>query len=72
MNNICKYFLLVLFSCFNISNGIQYDIKTIATIMDAYEKQLDSIKFKYSYESYLVDKQGNRELLKGTFAQKIS
>ena len=40
--------------------------------MDAYEKQLDSIKLKYSYETFVIDKEGNREFVKGIFAQKKS
>ena len=38
--------------------------------MDAYEKQIDSIKLKYSYETYVIDKKGNRDFAKGSFAQK--
>lgn len=37
--------------------------------MDAYEKQMDSIKIRYSYESPVNDKEGNRYFIKGTFAQ---
>jgi hypothetical protein len=64
--------VLVIFSRFGISYGAEYDIKTITTMMDAYEKQLDSIKLKYSYESFPIDEEGNREFVKGTFAQKKS
>ena len=54
-----------------LSNGAEYDIKTITTIMDAYEKQIDSIKLKYSYESF-ADKKGDQYFMKGSFAQNKS
>jgi len=72
MDKISKLIALVIFSCFLISYGAEYDIKTITTIMDAYEKQIDSIKLKYSYETYVIDKKGNRDFAKGSFAQKKS
>ena len=79
MDKMSKLIALVIFSCFGISYGADYDIKTITTIMDAYEKQMDSIKLKYSYESFIsVDKEGKpnkegiREFAKGSFAQKKS
>jgi hypothetical protein len=72
MDKISKLTALVIFSCLRISNGAEYDIKTITTIMDACEKQIDSIKLKYRYESPVNDKEGNREFVKGTFAQKKS
>ena len=40
--------------------------------MDAYEKQMDSIKLKYSCETFVIDKEGNRVFVKGSFAQKKS
>ena len=67
-----KLIALVIFSCFGISYGAEYDIKTITTIMDAYEKQIDSIKLKYSYEAFVTYKKENRAFVKGTFAQKKS
>lgn len=77
MGKMSKLIALVIFSCFGISYGAEYDIKTITTIMDAYEKQIDSIKLKYSCESFIIvdkegkpNKEGNREFVKGTFAQK--
>jgi hypothetical protein len=72
MSKMSKLIALVILSCFGISYGAEYDIKTITTIMDAYEEQLDSIKLKYSYETFVIDKKGNREFVKGTFAQKKS
>jgi len=42
MDKMSKLIALVIFSCFGISYGAEYDIKTITTIMDAYEKQIDS------------------------------
>jgi hypothetical protein len=72
MGKMSKLIALIVFSCFVISYGAEYDIKTITTIMDAYEKQLDSIKLKYSYETFAIDKEGNRDFVKGTFAQKVS
>jgi len=79
MDKMIKLIALVIFLCFGISYGAEYDIKTITTIMDAYEKQMDSIKLKYSYESFAFidkegnhNKEGNRDLVKGTFAQKKS
>lgn len=60
---------LIIISCTVILYGAEYDIKTITAKMDAYEKQMDSIKLKYSYESPINDKEGNREFIKGTFAQ---
>jgi len=71
MGKMSKLIALVIFSCFGISYGAEYDIKTITTIMDAYEKQIDSIKLKYTY-TYPLDEQGNLEFVKGTFAQKKS
>jgi len=71
MDKICKLTALVIFSCLGISYGTEYDIKTITTIMDSYEKQVDSIKLKYSYETF-ADSEGNREFVKGSFAQKES
>jgi len=71
MGKMSKLMALVIFSCFGISYGAEYDIKTITTIMDAYEKQLDSIKLKYTC-TYPLDEQGNLEFVKGTFAQKES
>lgn len=72
MGKISKLIALVLLSCLRISYGAEYDIKTITTIMDAYEKHMDSIKIKYSYEAPVNDKEGNRDFVKGTFAQKKS
>ena len=72
MGKMSKWIALVIFSCFGISYAAEYDIKTIATMMDAYEKQIDSIKLKYSYETSVIDKEGNRQFVKGTFAQKKS
>jgi hypothetical protein len=72
MGKMSKLIALVIFSCFGISYGAGYDIKTITTIIDAYEKQMDSIKLKYSYETFAIDKEGNREFVKGSFAQKKS
>jgi len=71
MGKMSKLIALVIFSCFGISYGAEYDIKTIITIMDAYEKQIDSIKLKYT-STYPLDEQGNLEFVKGTFAQKKS
>jgi hypothetical protein len=71
MGKMSKLIALVIFSCFGVSYGAEYDIKMITIIMDAYEKQIDSIKLKYSYERFL-DKEGNREFVRGTFAQKLS
>jgi len=71
MSKTSKLIALVIFSCFGISYGAEYDIKTITTIMDAYEKQVDSIKLKYTC-TYPLDEQGNLEFVKGTFAQKKS
>lgn len=39
--------------------------------MDAYEKQIDSIKLKYT-STYPLDEQGNLDFVKGYFAQKKS
>ena len=79
MGKMNKLIALVIFSCFGISYGAEYDIKTITTIMDAYETQIDSIKLKYSYESFIIldkegkpNKEGTREFVKGSFAQKKS
>ncbi len=72
MNKLSKLIALVIFSCLGISYGAEYDIKTITTIIDAYEKQVDSIQLKYSFATSIVDKEGNREFVKGTFAQKKS
>ena len=71
MSKMSKLIGLIIFSCLGISYGAEYDIKTITAIMDAYEKQLDSIKLKYTY-TYPLDEQGNRDFTKGTFAQKQS
>ncbi|MBC8481452.1 MAG: hypothetical protein H8D47_02150 [Planctomycetes bacterium] len=79
MGKISKSIALIIFFCFGISHGAEYDIKTITTIMDAYEKQVDSIKLKYSYESFISidkegkpNKEGNRNFTKGIFAKKNS
>jgi len=73
MGKMNKLIALVIFSCFGISYGAEYDIKTITTIMDAYEKQIDSIKLEYTYTyPHPHDEQGNRSFTKGTFAQKKS
>lgn len=72
MGKMNKLMALVIFSCFGISYGAQHDIKTITTIMDAYEKQVDSIKLKYSFATSVIDKEGNQDLVKGTFATKKS
>lgn len=71
MDKTIKLIALVIFSCLGISYGADYDLKTITTIMDAYEKQLDSIKLKYTC-TFPLDEQGNLEIVKGTFAQKES
>ena len=71
MDKTIKLIAMVIFSCLGISYGAEYDLKTITTIMDAYEKQLDSIKLKYTC-TYPLDEQGNLEFVKGTFAQKES
>ena len=71
MDKTIKLIAMVIFSCLGISYGADYDLKRITTIMDAYEKQLDSIKLKYTC-TYPLDEQGNREIVKGTFAQKES
>ena len=71
MGKVNKLIALVVLSCFGLSYGAEYDIKTITTIMDAYEKQLDSIKLEYTY-TFPLDEEGNREFVKGTFAQKLS
>ncbi len=71
MDKMIKLIALVIFSCLGISYGAEHDLKTITTIMDAYEKQLDSIKLKYTC-TYPLDEQGNLEFVKGTFAQKKS
>jgi len=71
MEKTSKLIALVIFSCLGISYGADYDLKTITTIMDAYEKQLDSIKLKYTC-TFPLDEQGNLEIVKGTFAQKES
>lgn len=72
MSKMSRLIALVIFSFLRISYGTESDIKTITAIMDAYENQIDSIKLKYSYETFAVDKKGNREFVKGTFAQKKS
>jgi hypothetical protein len=69
---ICKLTALIIFSCLGVSYGADYDIKTITTIMNASEKQVDSIKLKYRYETFAIDKEGNREFVKGSFAQNKS
>ena len=71
MSKMSKLVALVIFSCLGVSYGAEYDIKTITTTMDAYEKQVDSIKLKYSC-TFPPDEQGNIEFVKGTFAQKKS
>ncbi len=71
MEKTSKLIAMVIFSCFGISYGAEYDIKTITTIMDAYEKQVDSIKLIYSCESCKLQN-GKRQLVKGVFAQKKS
>jgi len=63
---------VVIISCAVTSHGAEYDIKTITAKMDAYEKQMDSIKLKYSYESPINDKYEIRDFIKGTFAQNKS
>ena len=65
MDKTIKLIAMVIFSCLGISYGADYDLKRITTIMDAYEKQLDSIKLKYTC-TYPLDEQGNREIVKGT------
>ena len=71
MGKISKSIALIIFFCFGISHGAEYDIKTITTIMDAYEKQLDNIKLTYTYK-FPLDEKGNFDIVKGTFAQKKS
>ncbi|MHC5075520.1 MAG: hypothetical protein ACYTFM_03725, partial [Planctomycetota bacterium] len=72
MGKISKLTTFVIFSCFGILYGAEYDIKTITTIMDNYEKKIDSIKLRYSYESFVIDKEENRHFTRGSFAQKKS
>lgn len=72
MDKVIKLMTLVILVCIENSFGAEYDVKTIATLMDAYEKQIDSIKFKYSYETPVNDKEGNRTFVRGTFALKKS
>ncbi|NQU64226.1 MAG: hypothetical protein HQ517_08090, partial [SAR324 cluster bacterium] len=67
-----KLMVLVILSFSGLSYSSQTDIKTIAAMMDAYEKQIDSIKLKYSYETPVKKRDGNRVLAKGAFAQKQS
>ena len=71
MSKISKLIALIIVSFLGISYGAERDIKIITAIMDAYEKQVDSIKLRYSY-TYPIDKKGNRQFVKGTFAQKKS
>jgi hypothetical protein len=72
MGTMGKVLTLAILLCCEISYGAEYDLKTITAIMDAYEKQTDSIKLKYSYATFPIDKDGNREFVKGYFAQKQS
>lgn len=65
--------ILFLFSDAAYSSGTINDVNSIVKLMDSYEKRIDSIKLKYSYETkFAIDEEGNRELVKGTYAQKKS
>lgn len=66
-----KIIALVILSFSGILYGTEHDIKTITAMMDAYEKQLDSIKLKYICK-YPTDEQGIFEMVKGAFAQNKS
>lgn len=72
MRQTKKLIAFVIFSCFGLSYGAEHDIEAITTIMDASEQQLDSIKLKYTYETFAIDNEGNREFVRGTFARKRS
>lgn len=72
MDKVITSMALTILSCIVISDGAEYDIQTITSQMDAYEKQMDSIKIKYSYESPINDKDEIRNFIKGTFAQNKS
>jgi hypothetical protein len=72
MGSMDKVVALAIILCCGISHGAEYDLKTITAIMDAYEKQTDSIKLKYSYTTFPIDTDGNREFVKGYFAQTQS
>jgi len=54
-----------------IARSAEHDVKQIATLMDAYEKQVDSIKVKYTYK-FPSAEQGVYRITKGVFAQKRS
>jgi hypothetical protein len=72
MGTMGKVLTLAITLCCGISDGAEYDLKTITAIMDAYEKQTDSIRLKYSYTTFPLDANGNRDFVRGYFAQKPS
>ena len=72
MGKMNKLLVLVIVSCFKISYGVEYDLKSITTTMDAYEKQTDCIRIKYTCKTPVVDTNGHTtghsDFVKGTFA----
>ena len=72
MGKMNKLLVLVIVSCFKISYGVEYDLKSITTTMDAYEKQTDCIRIKYTCKTAVVDTNGHTtghsDFVKGTFA----
>ena len=70
MTKMSTLMALVILLCSGISHGAERDLKTITTIMDAYEKQIDSVRMRYTYATFAMDKEGNREFVKGVFARK--
>jgi hypothetical protein len=72
MGTTRKVMALAVILCCEALHGAQYDLKTITAIMDAYETQMDSVKLKYTYTTFPLDTDGNRDFVKGYFAQKLS
>lgn len=59
-------------SYLSISFGAEYDLKTITATMEASCKKLDNVKLTYTDQTFVMDEAGNREIVKGTFAQNLS
>lgn len=72
MDTLIKLMAVVVLSSCGMSYGTEHDLKSITTTMDAYEKRTDCIRLKYTCMSAKLDEEGNRNFVKGSFAQNRS
>jgi len=64
-------FYLFFICSFTYGLNLEQDVISIAKLMDAYDKRLDSIKLEFSYKS-LLNKDKSRFFIDGSYARKLS